>query len=703
MAFIAATTEQETGREPDQEDEFTTLTRLRKMGQEAVSHDVNRLWREDAAEAYRYEAGIQWTAEELEILRQRKQPPTVENRIRKQRRTFMGLYHKLRLKASFLGRNLALDEDTANAFNDLNLYWSQRNDYAAHEARAVRDHWIGGLGWMETGVRVAQDGRPDLFGKWEDPFCLWRDPYGMERDLSDWRYVMRSKWVDLDVAAALYPEKAQQLRLQVGADLQSQDGFMDLQDPDWQWQKEWNWFDRSRDRLRLAEVWYRRKALRPVLIQPDGTRMVLDFGPEREMRRLAKANQLPVQVVPVDEVWVGIFAGNLIVHHDLSPYDHGDLPFTCFLYDLLPNGQAVGWVTKDLMSLQEAHNKRHSKALHLLSTNRAVYTESAIRDNHQLAQQMADPEGHIQLEGGGTVHDKFQIISNTELGQSQLALYQHVRASFDDAGGVSEVQQGAAPGEVRSDRGLQRLEMNAVGQDAEIFAHIKAARRRNLLLQTSNIQKFMSGDYILQVTEDEGIVRSVQMSSQQVGYLKNFSIDLSMTEEFEYANANQQAVDELMKLIPQVIQFGVPWARLMVELSNIKAKKKVLAILDQMAQQPPSVDPKVSVGLKWEELTPLEKGSFAIKFGMMELAQALMEQEGMTATDKKLLNDQLKQASKERMENQRMALKAVELEVKADQVEKQRSLDALTASAQEATKILVANRQAQARPSSTKG
>lgn len=702
MPYLAATAHTPDGKEADQDDQYTRLERLRKMGREAVSHDVNALWRRDATMAYRYEAGQQWTDEELAILAERKQPPTVENRIRKQRKTFMGLYYKLRLRAVFLGRNLDMDEDTANAFNDLNLYWAQRNDYYTQEARAVRDHWIGGLGWMEEGVKTAYDGRPNLFGKWEDPFCMWRDPYGMERDLSDWRYVMRSKWVDLDVATALYPDKAQQLRFQVGQDAHDDQGLLSIHDPDWQWQKEWNWFDRARDRLRLVEIWYRRKALHPVAFQPDGTRLVLDFGPEKEMRKLAKSAGLTAVTQPVDEVWVGIFTGNLEVHHDRSPYEHGDLPFTCYLYDLLPNGQAVGWVTKDIMSLQEAHNKRHSKALHLLSTNRAIYTETAIADDRQLAQQMADPEGHIKLEAGRAVQDVFQIVSNTELGQSQLALYQHVRASFDDAGGVSEVQQGTAPGEVRSDRGLQRLEANAVGQDSDVFAQIKAARRRCTLLRTANIQQFMTDDQLIQVTEDEGVVRQVQMTRQDFGRLSRFHVDLSLSEEFEYATANQQAAEELMKIMPQVIQFGVPWARLIVELSQIKAKKKVLAILDEMAQQPPTVDPKVSVGLKWEEMRPFEKASFAIKFGMMEMAQMLAQDQSLTVTEQKVLNEQLIQASKVKMEEGRLTLKAQELGLKYEDSANDRQAKMGAVLVQEETRRQVADQQAKAKASESK-
>lgn len=702
MAYLSVEPLNQTGLEPEREQEWETLDRLGRMVREAVDHPVNARWRIYAEKAFRYEEGDQLDAQMLEELRQRGQPPLVENRIGKQRRTFMGLYERLRMKAAFTGRNQPMDELTAHAFNDLNRYVDQQSGFADEEALAVKDHWIAGMGWLEKAVEYERDGRPRLYTMHEDPFYMWPDPFGRRRDLQDYRYVIRSKWLDLDVAMAFFPKKKEALQLCVNREHHSVSGLIKIHDPSWVWENEWSWVDQRRKRVRLAEVWYRRKAQRMATRTEDGMQIILDMAGERAVKQAAKSQKLDTYTTTVDEMHVGIFCGDALLFHDVSPYNHRQFPFVLYLYNRKKNGMPVGWVSEDIMTLQDGHNKRHSKALHLLTTRQVITTDHATdMSDDELMTEVAKGDGLIKLHQGRRIEDHFQIRENIDMGQAQLALYAHVRQSFDDAGGVSEVQQGAAPGDVRSDRGLARLEANAIGLDAEIFRQIKMARRQGLLLQTSNIQQFFTDQMLFQVTEDEKTVRTIQLYPRDFAHLRRFYVDLAMIDVGDSATSRQHQLETLFQALPSVLQFGPGWAGVLLEMTDLKDKEKIMQMVAQMGKPAPE-EPKVSLSMKWEEMKTFEKAMFAARFGMQELAQMLMQSEELTNTEKTLLNQQLIQQSKERMANKRIDTKMLELDLKQDELGRKTGLDAMKTAVQEETKRVVAERQAEAKAKTPK-
>jgi len=203
MAVLSAESTNSTGLEAVRLEKWKVIDKLDRMWREAVDHPINVNWRPYAEKAFRYHRGEQLDAEMLVTLEKRGQPPVVENMIRPQRKAFMRIYHKLRLKAAFTGRNLQLDEFRAGIFNDLNRFVDQQSGFSDEEALAVKDMWICGQGWMENQAKKMPDGQPMIGSRREDPFVMWLDPYARRRDLRDARYVIRSKWVSTPHLALL--------------------------------------------------------------------------------------------------------------------------------------------------------------------------------------------------------------------------------------------------------------------------------------------------------------------------------------------------------------------------------------------------------------------------------------------------------------------------------------------------------------------
>jgi len=693
MAYIDNAVENGTVRTPEKESDEDILARLNNYVREAIAHRVNAEWRDYAIAAFRYEEGDQIDAVVRRELELRGQPIVIENRLRPKRKQFMGTYERLRLKAAFTGRNIPMDEAEAAALNDLNRYVDQESEFFNEEAEAVKDMFIAGMGWLERAQRQGNDGKPRLFTRYVDPFEMFADPFGRRQDLEDYRYLIRGgRWIDLDVAIANWPDKESELLDCIGM-TETRTGLNSLPETPWTSENEMLYVDAQRSRIRPWEVWYRRKVARQVAVTKDGTKVSVQIIGEKRAKEAIRAAGFTPEEQIVEVMCVGIFCGMTLIHHDVSPYEHGDYPFVQYLYDRDKTGVPFGWVSRDIMTLQDAHNKRHSKAMHLLNTRQVIMTENAVRDTEETVEQVAKPDGVIILEQGRKIEDVFQIKENTELGQGQLAMYSHVRQAFEDAGQISQVAQGQAPGEVRSDRGLQRLEANATALDADVFRHIKAARRKGLLIQTSNIQQFFTDDMIVQITDDPNTVKVVNISRGDLSRLRRFFVNLVLIEENDYATSRQQQLDMLSQTLPQVLQFGPGWASLLISMTDLRDKESLMQQVASMAQ-PPQPEPRMSVSVNWADLPIAERIMWAVKLGFpQELIQLIQQGAVPSRTELSVQNDQAKQQSKERMEERRLDLKSLELEAKDSHVVSQRRLDALTSAAQEETKRQVANMQ----------
>jgi hypothetical protein len=683
MAYLSRGVMNESVVEPERSSETETLTRLQQIVREAIDHRVNLNWRSLAIRAYQYEEGDQLDAQTLRILKDRKQPPVVENLFRPQRREFMATYERARFRASFVGRNMPMDEAQSNALNDVNRYVDQDNQFVDEEAKAVKDMWISGIGWIERMMQVDDNHEARIVSRHESPFVMWPDPYGRRDDLSDHRYVVRGKWMDLDHAVSLWPDKEQALIQCLRAS--DQEGLVSMIDPPWEYANQHLFVDISRERLRPFEVWYRRRAKRKVAITPDGVKVTLDFMSPREASKVIKRAGFEEDDTIIDVMFLGIFCGGQLIHHDLSPYEHMEFPFTPYIYNRKQSGEPVGFITEDMISLQDAVNKRQSKALHLFTNRQVVVSHNAVKDKAELADELAQPDGIIELEQA-KIDNHFQVLPNTDLGQGQLAMYAHARQAFASVAMTSDVNKGQAPGEVRSDRGLARLEANALALEGEALKHIKSARQHGLLLQTSLIQQFMTDDFIFQVTDDPDMVRVVRLSAADFSRIRQFHINLVMIEEHDYATTRQQQLDMLANALPQMLPFGAGWASVLLELTDLREKDKLLQMVQQMSQ-PPQPEPKVNVSISWSDMPVHERVMWAAKLGFPEEFIEMIQQGSMPSkTELMVQSDQLKQQSKERMEGQRLNLKALELDATQDLGERKIRLDAMKASAQEETK-----------------
>ena len=182
---------------------------------------------------------------------------------------------------------------------------------------------------------------------------------------------------------------------------------------------------------------------------------------------------------------------------------------------------------------------------------------------------------------------------------------------------------------------------------------------------------------VFQITGDPNSVRVQSLASDAISKMKERTYDLVITDSPDYATVREQELDMLMNTLPQISQLGPGIMKFALELTNLRNKKGLQQMLDQLAQPQP-VQPKMSLSMTWADLSPEEKAYIALQmFQDPQLAQILVQQGGDPAYIAKIKGDlaktQIKEGTRAGMERGRLNLQA--MQTAAEGMLKSREID----------------------------
>jgi len=155
-----------------------------------------------------------------------------------------------------------------------------------------------------------------------------------------------------------------------------------------------------------------------------------------------------------------------------------------------------------------------------------------------------------------------------------------------------------------------------------------------------------------------------QLTSSDIAKMKERTYDLVITETPDYATVREQELDMLMNTLPQIGQLGPGVMKFALELTNLRNKKGLQQMLDQLAQPPP-IQPKMSLSMTWADMQPEEKAYVALQmFQDPALAQVLIGKGADPAYVAKIKADiaktQIKEGTRASMERGRSNLMAMQ-------------------------------------------
>jgi len=154
--------------------------------------------------------GFQWDEDEATEIENRGQAAFVFNLVKPTCDWIIGTERRTRVDYSVLPRR----KEEAPQSEQKTKYFKYLDDAnkAGHtRSLAFKDSIISGLGWIDDGIRSDETDDP-IYSRYEDWRNVWHDSHAKERDLSDGRYLFRSRIVDYDIAVAMFPDRADCIR-----------------------------------------------------------------------------------------------------------------------------------------------------------------------------------------------------------------------------------------------------------------------------------------------------------------------------------------------------------------------------------------------------------------------------------------------------------------------------------------------------------
>lgn len=536
-----ATTSGSVGGSAVSEDEGTyqSLGKLKKQYLDYLS--TKRLEIDEAKESRRYRHGAHYSSEQVEALRKRKQPVVTFNRISRKIDGVVGLVERLRQDPKAYPRT-PKQEQGAELATAVIRYVLDEQEWKAKSPIVGSDGATEGIGGIEINIEAGDKGDKEVAFEIVNPDSFFYDPRSARLDFSDARFMGVGKWMDLDQAKEMFPDKADEL------EASSYSGQELTANPD----REQKWFISASKRVRVVDHWYLWKGQWCFCIYTGAMKLM-----EGKSYLFDEKNKTICKYV--------MFSAN--VDHD---------------------GDRYGFV-RQLKSAQDEYNSRRSKGLHELNTRRIVAETGAFDDIEVARREAARPDGIvIKNKGFEAAFDDTARIANIE---GQFKFMEHAATEIENFGpNPAILGQGV---ENKSGRAIQLLQQAGVSELGPYILAYRGWKIRAYRALFNAVQKHWTAERWIRVTDDNDLAQFIQLNGigidpntgqpTIINAIGSLDVDIILDESQDSINMQADAYDTLMALAQQ--GEAIP-PQVMIELAPLQSsvKKRIMDMLAQAQQ-----------------------------------------------------------------------------------------------------------------------
>ncbi|ANW00678.1 hypothetical protein [Bradyrhizobium icense] len=515
----------------------------------------------------------QLTEEELATLKKRGQPPQIDNRIKTKIDYLVGLEKQQRIDPKALPRTPIHEVDADGATQALR-YVAETENFDAKRSGVWRNMLVEGAGGIGVSVSeaIGYNGQPGIEVKlrryaWDRIF--W-DPHSSETDFSDAGYLGVVVWMDYDDAVAMYGDEQGAVEaLDTTLSTAPSQTYDDKP-------KFTLWADKKRKRVRICQIWIKKAEQWHFAEYTKGG--ILKAGPSPYMTDKGESD-------------CELFFQSAYVDRDNNRYG----------------------LVREMITLQDGINKRHSKALHLLNSKTVRAKKGAVDDVEKARREIHRPEGWLEVNDLGLpVNETLQIDSNTDLAAAQLGLLQEAKNAIDlkgpNATQMGDKTQGSSAASGKAILASQQGGMISLGDLLDNLRHLD---RRVFRAVWARIRQFWTTEKWIRVTDDERNIKWVGMNldpekmqqlqaqAQQnpqvaakiggiIASIAELDCDI-IIDEVPDVIASQEQFAMLVDLKKMDANNELPF-RALVQASSIKDKSKMLDEMDKAKQPNPQVE-----------------------------------------------------------------------------------------------------------------
>lgn len=583
---------------------------------------------------------LQWRREDAADLIARGQAPLVFNESRQTIDWIAGTQKRMRKDYKILGREKN-DEQGAEVVTQVVKYTDDANLTPWHKSKAFKQASLSGLSWLEEGINP-EPGEEIIYSGSEDWRNVYRDSRARGFDTKEYRYLFRRKQTDLDYAMALLPLAKQHLRNIATADeaVDENDiwylgerltGASDLDvggeglPSSWRDRRAFignDYTDKGRrSAVELLECWYR--VPESVEVFNAGPLDGKVFNPAMEAHQQLKRDKHAMYRAVKMRMRVMIATKEQPLWDGASPFEHNEFSLIpVWGYRRYRDGLAYG-AMRGMRDLQEDTNKRASKALWLLSSNRIVADVGAVEDVERAREEAARADGYIEKKQ----NKEFRFEKPMAEIQGNLEMMDRNVQSMRNIGGVTNENLGRDTN-AQSGIAIERKQDQGSLTTSELFDNFLLSNKMAGRIRLANIKQFKTKASIIRVVGEGAPISWVPLNTpdengQLMNDLANITCDYIVSEQDYRESYVRAATAEMFELLGQIATFApqvvLSVLDLAVEGSEVRNKDEwVNRIRKLNGQRDPT-----------KELTPEEQ-------------QALTDRETAAKEDEQVQRDMLR-------------------------------------------------------------
>lgn len=525
--------------------------------------------------------GIQMSPEDLQILVDRSQPALTFNVIKNAMNWVLGTEKRNRTDWRVLPRKKA-DSSSAKVKTKLLKYVNDASKAEYARSEAFTEAACAGIGWIECGARNTDE---ILYARSERWRNVWYDHLDTSLDGSMMRYVIREKWIDLDVIQAMFPEREDELKVlaeSVNSLYPYHPDDVAITDNASEFDLESDLdslfggpFDGMRERIKVVEMEYRvpqRVQIMKIRDEktPFGTLNNQIYREEYpDHKYLVNGGYFDLSDATKLVVRRAMWAGRILLQDDLSPYYHNRfsfIPVYCYRRkrDNMPYG-----IIRDLRDPQSDLNKRKSKQLFLLSASQVVVEKNAVDDFMDFHDELQKPDG-IAVVNEGKMNNWRELKHDAKIGE-------HAQMAQDDERFIHSISGVTTDTEWQS---RKELSGKAIGlmQNQGMTAHGVIFDNYYFSLQCmgemtlSNVEQFYDQEKEVRITGDQHRDEFIEIN--KVGFdgtvensITNEKSDFIVGKQDFRESIRQSMLEQMLKLINNMAKVSGDVALALLDLA----------------------------------------------------------------------------------------------------------------------------------------
>lgn len=552
-----------------------------------------------------YVDGIQWRAEDAAILTERGQAPLNSALLKQMIDWVTGTERRTRIDWDVLPRK-SEDVDAANVKKQVLKWVSDINGSPWERSRQFWDETVVGVGWIEDCVNKDRF-EESITNRHQDWKEIWWDPYSRSNTLRDCRYLHRAKFLDLDYAIAMMPDRADELERRATNTLDSSMEIESLDDgvPMMFYGLSQSQPSRTtgfgtmgsqlivrhpRKRVLVVETWFKKAENVPLLMgdgldDAAGRLNGQPFNPQNQEHQNALADGVVSLVDGVtEEMWVGVWTPGALLRVYQSPYKHKKFPFTpAWASRRHRDGMPYG-IARQTRDPIDEFNKRRSKILFDLSTNQLFYESDAWdeADERRNLDESKRPDGEIRLASGGL--QKYKIERAEDRVAAQIQMLNLAKEEVYESSGVTRENTGTSGGD-QSGRAILAKQQQGAVTTATLFDNFRQSIQESGQKQLSNCEQFLTQPKVIRIVGPDAApawtaINQPMFDPETGQVLWNNDITASeadfVVDETDYRETVRMALAEMMfemigRMPPSMAMALLDIAVDMTDLPNKKA------------------------------------------------------------------------------------------------------------------------------------